>query len=89
LFALVLILGHATAFAHALTHLNTRDTAPPDKVCEVCVAHAQLGSAMPPAGLVLAIPFCHKIAPVDAARMRIDLLPPPASARAPPALINL
>jgi hypothetical protein len=47
LFALALLLGQTTAFAHALTHLQADDPALPDKVCEVCVAQASLGSAAP------------------------------------------
>jgi len=85
LFALTLLLGQAAAFAHALSHLHTHNKALPDKVCEVCVAQAQLGSAAPPAGIVLAIPAGDRIAPSGAAPLRVDLAPRPACARAPPA----
>ena len=85
LFALTLLFGQAAAFAHALTHLRTHDTALPDKVCEVCVAQAQLGAAAPPSLIVLTIPSgAHAIAP-GAAPLRVDLAPRPACARAPPA----
>jgi len=47
LFALTLLFGQAAAFAHALGHLDAHDSALPDKVCEVCVAQASLGSAAP------------------------------------------
>ena len=47
LLALALLLGQAAAFAHALSHLDTHDSVLPDKVCEVCVAQASLGSAVP------------------------------------------
>lgn len=85
LFALTLLLGQAAAFAHALTHLDTHNKALPDKVCEVCIAHAQLGSVAPPAGLVLAIPLGDCVIPSSTAPLRVDLPPRPACARAPPA----
>lgn len=47
LFVLALLFGQATAFAHAVSHLDAHDGALPDKVCEVCVAQANLGSAVP------------------------------------------
>ena len=47
LFVLTLLFGQATAFAHAVSHLDAHDSALPDKVCEVCVAKASLGSAVP------------------------------------------
>ncbi|MHB0982593.1 MAG: hypothetical protein ACYC02_04335 [Thiobacillus sp.] len=47
LFVLTLLFGQATAFAHAVGHLDAHDSALPDKVCEVCVAQASLGSAAP------------------------------------------
>lgn len=48
LFALALLFGQTAAFAHALTHLQGHEEHVPDKVCEVCVAQAQLGAALPP-----------------------------------------
>ena len=63
LFALTLLFGQAAAFAHALTHVHDRDDSLPDKVCEVCVAQAQLGSAAPPAPLVVSfVPAVHPVA---------------------------
>lgn len=47
LFALTLLLGQTAAFAHALSHLDPHDAALADKVCEVCIAQATLGSAAP------------------------------------------
>jgi hypothetical protein len=44
-FALALLLGQATAFAHALGHLHKDDGGGLDPVCEVCVAQAHLGHA--------------------------------------------
>ncbi len=85
LFALTLLLGQATAFAHALTHLGERDTALPDKICEVCVAQAQLGAAVAPSLTVLMFPPGACIAPSGAAPLSVDLAPRPACARAPPA----
>lgn len=87
LFALTLLAGQAAAFAHALTHLDAHE-ALPDKVCEVCVAQAQLGSVAPPAGVVLAIPLGDRVIPSSAAPLRVDLSPRPACARAPPAPIH-
>ena len=87
LFALTLLFGQAAAFAHALSHLDAHE-ALPDKVCKVCVAHAQLGSVAPSAGLVLAIPAGDRIALSGAAPLRVDLAPRPACARAPPAPIH-
>jgi hypothetical protein len=84
LFALTLLFGQGAAFAHALSHLHARDSALPDKVCEVCVAQAQLGTAVPPGLGALAIaPAVNVIAPT-VAPLRVDLAPRPACARAPP-----
>lgn len=87
LFALILLLGQTAAFAHALTHLDAHE-ALPDKVCEVCIAQAQLGSVVPPAGIVLAIPLGDCIIPSGTPPLRVDLPPRPACARAPPAPIH-
>ena len=85
LFALTLLFGQAAAFAHALTHLKSHDSALSDKVCELCVAQAQLGTAVPPSLVVLAIPQSDcSIAPGNAP-VCVDLAPRPACARAPPA----
>lgn len=87
LLALALLLGQAAAFAHALSHLDTHDSVLPDKVCEVCVAQASLGSAAP--ATVLSLPVV--------SGLYIDVsaeAPPPAAvsphfaqSRAPPAAI--
>ena len=84
LFTLVLLLGQVAAFAHALTHLHAHESGLPDKVCELCVAQAQLGAAVPPAALSLpAAPHASGIAalpihsPTEPARVV-------ARARAPP-----
>ncbi|MGE5320129.1 MAG: hypothetical protein ACM3KD_08110 [Hyphomicrobiaceae bacterium] len=85
LFALTLLFGQAAAFAHALTHLRVHDTGLPDKVCETCLAQAQLGAALPPSLFVLATPpRDHTYAP-RAEFLCADLAPRPACARAPPA----
>jgi len=87
LFALTLLFGQAAAFAHALGHLDAHDSALPDKVCEVCVAQASLGSAAP--ATVFSLPIesvCHIEFPAGT-------LPPATvsthhgQARAPPAAI--
>jgi hypothetical protein len=85
LFALTLLFGQAAAFAHALGHLRGHDPALPDKVCEVCVAQAQLGTAVPPTLVSLALPAGGCIVASDAAHFCADLAPRPACARAPPA----
>ena len=88
LLALTLLLGQAAAFAHALTHLRVHDTGLPDKVCEICLAQAQLGTALPPSPVVLATPLAdHAYAP-SAKFACADLAPRPACARAPPAPPN-
>ncbi|SRR5512135_1658014 len=85
LFALTLLFGQAAAFAHALSHLHAHDPGVPDKVCEVCVAQAQLGAAAPPVPLVLPLVACAygiATAPVAACPEPARIA---ARARAPPA----
>lgn len=84
LLALALLFGQTAAFAHVLTHLQGHEEALSDKVCEVCVAQAQLGSAAPPASSL----------PLPAAAVRVAADDPAcvlpcrprlaAQARAPP-----
>lgn len=84
LFALALLFGQAAAFAHALTHLAEREHALSDKVCEVCVAQAQLGAAAAPAPRVVPlIPAVHAIAAPPAV-VHSDPARFIARARAPP-----
>lgn len=85
LFALTLLFGQAAAFAHALTHLRVNDTGLPDKVCETCLAQAQLGAALPPTPLVLATPPGDCAYVPGAAQVCADHAPRSACARAPPA----
>ncbi|MDT3705820.1 MAG: hypothetical protein ROZ09_03265 [Thiobacillus sp.] len=89
LFALTLLFGQAATFAHALGHLHGHDPALPDKVCEVCIAQAQLGSAVPPSLARLTIPAAGCIIASSAAHVCVDLAPRPARARAPPAPSDL
>ncbi|MDA8129822.1 MAG: hypothetical protein M0Z73_14150 [Betaproteobacteria bacterium] len=88
LFALALLFGQAAAFAHALTHLRVHDTGLPDKVCEVCLAQAQLGAALPPSPVVVASTPIVPVYTAGAALAWTDLAPRPACARAPPAPSN-
>jgi hypothetical protein len=88
LFALVLLCAQAVAFAHTLSHLHAQDKGLPDKVCELCIAQAQLGGAAPAAELVLDTPSGTGIIPTHVARLRVDLQPLRACARAPPTLSN-
>lgn len=86
LLALCLLVGQVAAFAHALGHLDPHGTAP-DHVCELCVAHAQFGSALP-GKLFLpqtaAAPFIlAPSAPLPHARLSVRH----AAARAPPASV--
>jgi hypothetical protein len=85
LFVLTLLFGQATAFAHAFTHLHDNDDGAPDKVCEICVAQAQLGSAAPPSLVTLTIPAGDRLIAFGAVPACADLAPRPACARAPPA----
>jgi hypothetical protein len=86
LFALTLLFGQAAAFAHALTHLHAQDGGLPDPICEVCVAQAQLGSAMPASPVALTIPPADQSPATGAAPAHASLASHPACARAPPAL---
>lgn len=85
LFTLSLLLGQASAFAHAIGHLHKSEGAVPDPVCEVCVAQANLGGAAPATGFsppaASAPGLAPAPAPVPAARVLHSL----AQARAPPA----
>lgn len=88
LFALALLFGQASAFAHALSHLDTHDSASlPDKVCEVCVAQAGLGSGAPAAALILAVEPGRPTALPAATQPPAAVSPQFAQARAPPAAI--
>lgn len=84
LFALALLFGQAAAFAHAISHQDAHDSALPDKVCEVCVAQAGLGSVAP------ATVFNLLIEPTRHIELPGGMLPPAAAsthhtqARAPP-----
>ena len=84
LFALTLLFGQAAAFAHALSHLHVNDGALPDKVCEVCVAQAQLGTAVPPSLVSLATPAADRILAPALAAAHAERAPLTACARAPP-----
>jgi hypothetical protein len=84
LFTLALLLGQAAAFAHALTHLHAHEPGLPDKVCELCVAQAQLGSAIPPATLALPVTRPAAALATAAAHPRPDPASIIARARAPP-----
>lgn len=86
LLALCLFVGQLAAFAHALGHLDPHGTAP-DHVCELCVAHAQLGNALPgklflppPAATPFILPPAK---PLPIAALRVHH----AAARAPPASV--
>lgn len=87
LFALTLLFGQAASFAHALSHLHEHDGALPDKVCEVCVAQANLGSAAPQKVFSLPVEPGPRIDPVDAAPRPVSVTIRSAQARAPPATV--
>jgi|GEM_PF-3276295 len=84
LFTLALLFGQVAAFAHALTHLHAHESGLPDKVCELCVAQAQLGAAVPPA--VLSLPAAPHASGVAAPSIHSPTEPARvvARARAPP-----
>jgi hypothetical protein len=83
LLALALLLGQAAAFAHALEHLDPHD-AVPDHACELCVAHAQLGGALPGKAFIPAAETAPFVVPAAAALPPGRLFTRHASARAPP-----
>lgn len=87
LFTLVLLFGQAAAFAHALSHLDVRDSGLPDKVCEVCVAQASLGSAVPASAFSLPIETVGYTELPTAALPLVTAGFSPAQARAPPATL--
>jgi hypothetical protein len=87
LFALTLLFGQASAFAHALSHLDTHDSALPDKVCEVCVAQASLGSGAPATALSLPVEPGRPTALPAATQPTAAVSPRCAQARAPPAAV--
>ena len=87
LFALTLLFGQAAAFAHAVSHLDTHDDALPDKVCEVCVAQANLGSAAPATVFNLPIETAGPAELPAAALPLVTACFNRAQARAPPASI--
>lgn len=87
LFALTLLFGQAAAFAHAVSHLDTHDDALPDKVCEVCVAQANLGSAAPATVFNLPIETAGHTELPAAALPLVTACFNHAQARAPPAAI--
>lgn len=84
LFVLILLFAQAAAFAHALSHLHAHDGALPDKTCEVCIAHAQLGAAAAPSIALPALPPGGASTPRSAPPVCTELAPRPACARAPP-----
>lgn len=84
--ALTLLFGQAAAFAHALSHLDTRDGALPDKVCEVCVAQANLGSAAPATVFSLPLETAGHTELPAAALPLVTACFDHAQARAPPAI---
>ncbi len=88
LFALSLLFGQAAAFAHALTHLHASDAGLPEQSCELCVAQAQLGAAMPSTPPTLWVPPATHFLAVAVAPCCVDLAPRPACARAPPGSVH-
>ena len=88
LLALCLLLGQAAAFAHALTHLHASDAGLPDQRCEICVAQAQLGAALPSTPPALWVPPATHVLAVAVAPCCVDLAPRPACARAPPGSVH-
>jgi hypothetical protein len=84
LFVLTLLFGQAAAFAHALGHLHPHESGLPDKVCEVCVAQANLGSAAPATVFSLPIEPARHIELPAAAQPAAAVSTHYAQARAPP-----
>lgn len=84
LFALALLLGQATAFAHAIGHLHQDDADGADPVCELCVAQSHLGHAAPPAAPHLPLVAMSHAAPDTVTFASFSVCPRTAQARAPP-----
>lgn len=87
LFVLTLLFSQAAAFAHALGHLDPHDSGLPDKVCEVCVAQASLGSAAPATVFSLPVESAPHIELPAATLPPATVSTPHAHARAPPVAI--
>lgn len=87
LFTLSLLLGQASAFAHAIGHLHKSEGGVPDRVCEVCVAQANLGSAAPPTPLCLPSAAADLLAPTPTAAAPTPHLCARPQARAPPVAV--
>ncbi|MBW8327999.1 MAG: hypothetical protein K0M48_02185 [Thiobacillus sp.] len=85
LVALTLLFGQATAFAHAIGHLHKHDAGAPEPVCEVCVAHANLGSTLPVSACLPPLAPALHAAPAVEATYALPSRPARALARAPPA----
>jgi hypothetical protein len=83
LFALALFIGQATAFAHALSHLDPHE-ATVDATCELSVGHAPLGSGAVGKAFVPAAEAAAFVAPPAAAIPPGRLALRYAHARAPP-----
>jgi hypothetical protein len=84
LFVLTLLFGQAAAFAHALSHLDPHESALPDKVCEVCVAQASLGSAAPATVFSLPVELTRHTGLPAVAHPSVPVSIHHAQARAPP-----
>ncbi|MHB8758747.1 MAG: hypothetical protein ACYC5S_01355 [Thiobacillus sp.] len=87
LFTLGLLLGQAGAFAHAIGHLHKSEGAVPDRVCEVCVAQANLGGAAPPTPLCPPGAAADRLAPAPNPEAPAPDLRARPQARAPPAAV--
>ncbi|MCD6707299.1 MAG: hypothetical protein LT080_12720 [Thiobacillus sp.] len=87
LFALFLLLGQASAVAHALGHLYPHDSGLPEPVCEACLAHASLGSAAPASTFTLPVVPGHHLGLPAASPPPAAARPCRAQARAPPATV--
>lgn len=83
LLAFALLFGQAAAFAHALEHLAPHK-AKPHHTCELCVAHAPLGGALPGKPFVPAPEAASFVLPAAAALPAVRSAARCAPARAPP-----
>lgn len=84
LFTLALLWGQGAAFAHALEHLHPHDSTLPDPVCALCVAQAQLGSALPTLAPLLTHPPLTQALTAHTTPVCAELAPHSACARGPP-----
>ena len=87
LFALTLLFGQMGTLAHATSHLAKPDPGLPGHVCELCLSHANLGSAAASTPLLIPVTDATFAWLRPAVSSLLVTRPPVARARAPPAAV--